>query len=223
MHKKRITTAPPLAIFDLDGTLLDGDSEIFWSEFLNQQGLVDNQFLQKMKNYYLEYEQGRLDIHAYQSHLLGPLVEQPPKLLYKLRNEYLRDILKAFRPAMIQQVKELRGKGFTLLLLTATNDFLAVPIARALNFHHLICTRIRMNGSQFTNLIDGIPAFREGKLQLMEKWLHQQKRTLQGSWGFSDSHNDLPILEKVDFPVVVNPDAKLRQAAVQHHWPIMMI
>jgi len=212
---------PALAIFDLDNTLLECDSEALWSQFLYEKGLVDDDFRTRMRAYSLDYEMGRLDIHAYQDHLLRPLTELPAELLYAMRDLYLKIILTKVRPEIIQQVLRFREYGYTTMLVTATNDFLAEPIARSLHFPLLISTRIKMDRNQFTTRLDGIPAYREGKVDLLEIWLNEKGRSLEGSWAFSDSYNDLPLLSRVDHPVAVYPDANLYKHARLHGWEIV--
>lgn len=212
-----------LALFDLDYTILDDDSESMWSRFLFEKNVVDNDFLIRITDYYRAYEHGWLDIHEYEAFLLRPLTQQPLTRLYRLRQEYLGQVRLAVREKMIRRVSRFRTLGFTLVLVTAANSFIAEPIARLLRFPHLICTRIKKSGGHFTTELDGIPAFREGKVQRLDQWLVRKGFTLKESWGYSDSHNDLPLLDRVQHPVAVMPDTILRAHAEQHGWKIIEV
>jgi HAD superfamily hydrolase (TIGR01490 family) len=213
----------PLAIFDLDYTLLDCDSEVLWSRFLYERGVVDDEFNRRIEAFYRDYQAGQVDFSASEAMLLRPLTEHNPEMLNQLRKEYLQRIQGMIRSKMVRQVKKFRTLGYTLLLVTATNNFLAEPIADMLAFPNLICTQIKMNGKAFTTELVGIPAFREGKVKRLNQWLEETGMTLEGSWAFSDSHNDLPILNRVDNPVAVSPDPDLRLYATSHGWEIMMV
>jgi HAD superfamily hydrolase (TIGR01490 family) len=212
-----------LAIFDLDKTLLNGDSEEQWCRFLYQRGVVNDQFIDSIQNFYYSYDRGTLDIFAYQAVLLRPLTEIPEETLIKLRNEFLLRVRRMVRISMMKRVNRFRTKGFTLLLITSCNSFLAEPIAQFLHFQNLICTRVRKTDGQMTNELDGTPAFREGKLTLLYDWLEHQNVNLQESWGYSDSHNDIPLLSVVQNPVVVTPDPTLWVYAVNHGWRILKL
>jgi HAD superfamily hydrolase (TIGR01490 family) len=130
-------------------------------------------------------------------------------------------VRQAVRPAIMRRVKRFRMLGFTLILVTASNSFIAEPIAKLLRFPHLICTQIRQKANQYTTEIEGTPAFREGKVRRLEQWLAEHAMTLEGSWGYSDSHNDLPLLTRVEHPVAVFPDPILRAYASEHGWKII--
>jgi len=210
-----------LALFDLDNTILDGDSEWKWSEFLLQQNIVGKDFFEQIKIYYRDYENNRLDFYAYEAFLLHPLTLYPHEKLLQLRARYLEHIQSLVRPALIGRIEWHRVQGYKLLLITATNQFLAEPIAELLNFSMLICTQIETQNGNFTGKLTGIPAFRDGKIKRLNQWLKENQETLAGSWGYSDSFNDLPLLDKVEHPVAVTPDPILRQHALYQGWEIM--
>ena len=210
-----------LVLFDLDYTLLDGDSESMWSSFLFEKKVVDKVFLSHITDYYQAYEQGQLDIYEYEAFLLGPLTKLPVERLHALRKEYMEHVRQVVRVKMMQEVNRFRKFGYMLLLITAANSFIAEPIAELLNFPHLICTEIKLNNGQYTTELDGIPAFREGKSQRLDQFLSREGITLNESWGYSDSHNDLSILNRVEHPVAVMPDSVLRTYANQHGWKII--
>jgi HAD superfamily hydrolase (TIGR01490 family) len=214
-------TLARLAVFDLDYTILDGDSEFIWCRFLFEKKVVDKGFLTRITDYYHAYDQGWLDIHEYEAFLLRPLTQLSLTQINHLRREYLKQVREVVRVKIMHKVNRFRTLGFTLLLITASNSFIAEPIAGMLHFPHLICTEIKKNGDLFTTELEGIPAFREGKVQRLEQWLIQQDITLKESWGYSDSHNDLPLLNRVENPVAVTPDSALRIHARQHGWKII--
>lgn len=205
-----------LAIFDLDFTLLEGDSEWLWSEFLLAQGLVGEDFTARIEQYYRDYESGNLDFDTYERFLLSPQTRISPQQFSDLRAAYLLEVIRPrLRRWMMERVDWHRTQGHTLLLVTASNASLAGPIARLLQFPHLICTQIE-NGHPV-----GTPAFRTGKVTLLQAWLKERGETLAGSWGYSDSHNDLPLLQQVSHPVAVCPDPVLRGHALQSGWQIL--
>ena len=214
-------TLTRLALFDLDYTILDGDSEAMWCRFLFEKNVVDKNFLMRITDYYHAYDQGWLDIHEYQAFLLKPMTQLPLARLYTLRKEYLRQVRSTVRVKMMRRVNRFRSQGFILLLITASNSFIAEPIAEYLGFPYLICTQIKKNDGHFTTELEGIPAFREGKVQRLDLWLIENGFTLQESWGYSDSYNDLPLLNRVENPVAVLPDSILRTHAKQHGWKIV--
>ncbi len=210
-----------VVVFDLDGTLLNGDSEMLWSHFLLERGVVDADYDRKITAFYRDYENGRLDFETYEEHLLHPLRVTAPEVILGERSQYLDRIRAALRPKMLERIEWHRGQRHRILLLTATNDFLAVPIAALLHIQDLICTRAETEGHSFTGKIAGVPAFREGKITHLKSWLAVNALALENSWAYSDSHNDLELLGSVDHPVAVTPDRKLRRHAREHRWEIM--
>ncbi len=210
-----------VALFDLDCTLLDGDCEYLWSDFLFKKNLVDARFVDGIARYYEDYEMGNLDIFEYEAFFLQPLKFFPIEKLLQLRNIYLASIPGLIRPALVARAEWHRAQNHELLLITASNSFLAEPIAKMLNFSNLICTQIEMIENEFTWNITGIPAFQDGKTQRLDHWLSQRGFSLKGSWGYSDSHNDLPLLQIVEHPVAVMPDSVLGRYARKSGWEII--
>jgi len=223
IHKKQAgqNNRRPLAIFDLDHTLINGDSEAMWSRFLFEKGVVDKDFLLRITSYYHAYESGHLDIYEYEAFLLQPLANYPLPQITEWRAEFLQQVQQAIRPELAEQVVNFRELEFILVLITASNSFIAEPIAKLLNFPNLICTQIKKENGRFTTQIDRIPAFQDGKVQRLKNWLSKHNLTLEGSWGYSDSHNDLPLLRLVKNPIAVFPDPILRAYANQHGWQII--
>lgn len=209
-----------LSLFDLDNTLLAGDSDYEWGRFLIQQGLVDETWYEAENNrFYEQYKQGTLDIYEFSAFSFQPLAERSMEELEQLHAEFMRQVI---QPIIGEQAQALvdkhKNQGDILMIITATNSFITRPIAQAFGIEHLLATEPRVVANRYTTEIDGIPCFHEGKVQRLEKWLRENKMSLQGSCFYSDSINDLPLLEKVDRPVVVSPDEKLATLARQRGW-----
>ncbi len=212
-----------LAIFDLDQTLIPGDSDYLWGVFLGEQGIVDaEEYERENERFYAEYRQGQLDIQAFLRFSFRVLKEHPMEDLLRWRAQFLREkiepILTESARALVEQH---RAQGHQLLIITATNAFITEPIAQSFGIDHLIATLPEMKEGRFTGEVAGIPAFREGKVQRLKAWLAETGTDLRGSYFYSDSHNDLPLLEQVDHPVAVNPDDRLRREAQLRGWPIL--
>ena len=217
------TISHGLAIFDLDFTLLEGDIEAMWAKFLFDQGLVGEDFLQRMRAYYVDYDQGHLDIYDYEAYLLRPLIKLSMSELQHLQGEFLKRVRMALRPKMLRQMDRHRAGGHTLLLITAANDFLADPVAELLGFDHRICTNIKRSAGQITTELEGIPSIGAGKAARLRQWLSETGHNLTESWGYGDSHNDIPLLSLLKHPVAVKPDPILEAHARQHGWKIITL
>ncbi len=214
-----------LAIFDLDNTLLAGDSDHLWGQFLVAQGLEDGtEFARTNDAFYRDYQEGNLDIDAFLRFSLRPLRDHPPELLESLRARFVRECI---APLMLPAARELvdrhRAAGDTLLIITASNTFITAPTAALFGVPHLIATDPEVHEGRFTGAVSGIPSFQAGKVARLEVWLAAQGESLAGSSFYSDSHNDLPLLERVDRPVAVDPDAVLREAALARGWDILSL
>jgi HAD superfamily hydrolase (TIGR01490 family) len=214
-----------LAIFDLDNTLLAGDSDYLWGQFLVAQGLVDGAlYAQENERFYRDYREGVLDIHAFLRFALRPLRDHPRALMEALRAEFLREsIVPIMLPAARALIETHRGEGDTLLIITATNAFVTAPIAAAFGVPHLIATEPEERDGVYTGEVAGVPAFREGKVERLDAWLAGRAEDLAGSSFYSDSHNDLPLLLRVDRPVAVDPDPQLRVEAQARGWSVMSL
>ncbi len=214
-----------LALFDLDNTLLGGDSDYLWGRFLVEQGIVDgDSYERENQRFYDQYKAGTLDIQAFLAFSLAPLAEHPPAQLYAWREQFLTRMID---PIVLPQAQALverhRAAGDTLLIITATNRFVTAPIAARFGIAHLIATEVEMDGERYTGRSTGIPCFKAGKVLRLQHWLTEQQANLQDSWFYSDSHNDLPLLEQVTHPVVVDPDDTLTQQARSRDWPIISL
>lgn len=214
-----------LAIFDLDNTLIAGDSDHLWGDFLVERGLVDvKKYKATNDRFYQDYKDGRLDIEAYLSFALRPLAEHALSNLLDWREEFLAEkIAPIMLPAAARLLQKHRDQGHTLMIITATNDFITGPIAEQLGVDHLIATQAKMENERYTGDIEGVPCYREGKVLRLHDWLRQTGESLADSWFYSDSHNDLPLLEQVTHPVAVDPDPVLAQHVREHGWSTMSL
>ena len=214
-----------LAIFDLDNTLLAGDSDYLWGRFLVEKGLVDGAYYEREnERFFQQYKAGQLDIHEFMRFSLTPLRKNTPQALNRLREEFLETrISPLITDSARQLVEKHRAAGDTLLIITATNAFVTRPIAHRFGIENLIATEPETLDGYFTGEVEGEPSFREGKVTRLLQWLEESGETLQGSWFYSDSHNDLPLLERVDNPVAVNPDETLAEVARSRQWPILQL
>ncbi len=213
----------PLAIFDLDNTLLAGDSDYLWGQFLIEQGLVDaTAYDQANRRFYADYEAGCLDIQAFLAFSLAPLAAHEPAALHRWRAQFMADkIYPIVLPKAQALLQRHRQAGDTLLIITATNRFVTEPIAQWLQVPHLLATEVEMQQGRYTGRSVGIPCYQQGKVTRLQQWLQQTEHTLVESWFYSDSHNDLPLLQQVTHPVAVDPDPTLHHHAKQHGWPII--
>jgi len=214
-----------LAIFDLDNTLLAGDSDHAWGEFLVEEGMVDAEdYKQANDRFYQEYLNGELDIFHYQRFILQPLSRHNMEELEAWREDFMR---KKVAPMMLDKAAKLlaehREQGHTLMIITATNRFITEPIAHKLGVEHLIATEPELVNGRFTGEVAGTPSFQEGKVERLNDWLAGNGESLAGAWFYSDSRNDVPLLEKVENPVAVDPDPTLEQIARERGWPVMSL
>jgi len=214
-----------LAIFDLDNTLLRGDSDYLWGMYLIDKCAVDQESHQREnERFYQEYINGQMDIMAFLRFQLAPLARIPLSELLKMREDYIENYIK---PIITQQALDLvdkhRRQGDVLLIITATNDFVTRPIADLFGIDELIATNAELINNQYTGAVSGTPSFQKGKISRLREWLNEKGYDLQGSWFYSDSHNDLPLLQEVDNPVAVNPDPKLAEYAQSAGWQVLTL
>ena len=215
-----------LALFDLDNTLLAGDSDFEWAQFLIEQGVLDREVYEaRNQEFYDQYKAGTLDIYQFLDFQLKPLSRHPREVLDEWHREFMqRRILPMVRDSARELVE--RHRGDLRAVITATNSFVTAPIAREFGIEHLIATEPEQRDGEFTGQVTDVPCFREGKVERLERWLESQGRTLesfQQSWFYSDSHNDLPLLARVTHPVAVDPDDTLRAHAQAHGWPVISL
>jgi len=214
-----------LALFDLDNTLLADDSDHLWGEFLVEQGLVDGEaYARENDRFYEDYRHGRLDIHAFLRFSLRPLAEHPLDRLLALRERFIEEKIRPVIPSASRRLLARHAEaGDTRVIITATNAFVTQPIAELLGVDDLIATEPEFVDGRYTGRCAGTPCFREGKVERLEAWLQTTGESLEGSWFYSDSHNDLPLLERVDRPVAVDPDDRLREVATARGWPVISL
>ena len=213
-----------LALFDLDNTLLAGDSDYNWSLFLIKQGLLDEKtHHERNEQFYLDYKNGNLDIYKFLAFQLKPLSEHSMADLNALHAKYMDTVI---RPMMTKKAQDLvnqhKAQGDLCLVITATNSFVTKPIAQAYGIAHLIGTDPEMVNGAYTGGVAGMPSFQEGKVTRLKQWLAERGQELadfEQSYFYSDSHNDLPLMKLVTHPVAVDADAKLTAYAQQHGWP----
>lgn len=214
-----------LAIFDLDHTLLAGDSDHAWGEFLIREGLVDGaSFRRENDRYYRQYQAGTLDIHAYLAFALQPLTRFTADELHALHRRFMQaDILPMITPKARALLADHRARGHRLVIITSTNRFVTAPIAAELGVTDLLATEPELRDDRYTGAVCGVPCFREGKVTRLKAWLAQTDASLADSWCYSDSHNDLPILELATHPVAVDPDPTLKRVAEARGWSIISL
>lgn len=215
--------AMPLALFDLDNTLLTGDSDCLWGQYLVRHRMVhDPRFEEKNLLFFKEYEAGTLNMEEYLTFQLGALAQHEKSRLDQMRLQFLDEVV---RPMIAKKTPSIlekhRRQGDMVVIITATNAFVTTPIAEALGVDHLIATEVEIVDGRYTGRPKGIPCFKEGKVIRLKQWLEEHQQSLSGSWFYSDSHNDLPLLQTVDHPVAVDPDKKLADYAKAHQWPIV--
>ena len=212
-----------LALFDLDHTLLNGDSDHGWGIFLGRLGVLDAQEQQEKQDYfYQQYLRGQLDMQAFLEFQLQPLAKFSKQQLHQWREQYTSEII---APMLAGGKPELllphRGAGAEIVIVTATSDFITRPIADLLGVEHLIATQVEIVDGNYTGRPTGIPSFREGKVERLKEWLATRPQSFDTSYFYSDSINDLPLLEFVDVPIAVTPDDALREHAKNSGWKII--
>ena len=215
-----------LALFDLDNTLLAGDSDFEWAQFLIEQGVLDREVYEARNHeFYEQYKQGTLNIHEFLDFQLKPLGRHPRRQLDEWHARYMQVKI---MPMMRETARALVAKHRDDLcaVVTATNSFVTAPIAREFGIPHLVATEPAHQGGEFTGGVEGLPCFREGKITRVEAWLASRGQRIDSfahSYFYSDSLNDLPLLARVTDPVAVDPDATLRAYAERHGWPVLSL
>ena len=213
-----------LALFDLDNTLLAGDSDYSWSLFLIEQGLLDaSSHRARNEQFYQDYKNGNLDIDKFLEFQLKPLSQHSVAFLDTLHLKFMQEVI---RPMMTTKAQDLVNKhqaaGDLCLIITATNSFVTKPIAEAYGIKHLIGTDPEMIDGRYTGGVSGVPSFQAGKVIRINQWLadrQQQLSDFETSYFYSDSHNDLPLMKLVTNPVAVDADETLTEYAKAQHWP----
>ncbi len=214
-----------LAIFDLDNTLLGDDSDYLWGQFLVQQGLVDGEFYtRENQRFYKDYQTGRLDILEFLAFSLKPLSEHSREKLDALHRQFMQEVIApVMLPAARLLLEKHRAQDDILLIITATNRFITGPIATALGVENLLATEPEIIDGRYTGQVSGTPCFQAGKVERLKTWLRDNQQNLANSWFYSDSHNDLPLLEQVTHPVAVEPHESLAHHATARGWPVISL
>jgi len=212
-----------LALFDLDNTLLNGDSDHSWGMYLADIGVVDADAQAERQDYfYQQYLNGTLDIYEFCEFQFQVLKNNSVEQLQQWRNDFLNDVVQPMinsgKPELVEQHREL---GHSLVIITATNDFITRPIADRLGVETLLATTAEFSNGRYTGKVAGTPCFQDGKVTRLREWLEENDQSLAGSFFYSDSINDLPLLEEVAKPVAVTPDDRLRAHANDLHWQII--
>ena len=214
-----------LAIFDLDETLISADSDQAWGEFTASRGLVDAAHHRRQsKAFYEDYKRGQLNVDAYFRFACTVLARHEMEALHALREAFFEE---SIRPLLLPKAQALiekhRQQGDCLIVVTATIHFITQPIVEHLGIEHLIAPMPEIRNGRYTGEITGTPSFREGKVIRLREWLAEHDQTLEGSYFYSDSRNDVPLLEVVDNPVAVDPDPVLADIARERAWPIISL
>ncbi len=212
-----------LAIFDLDNTLISGDSDFLWGEFIGEEGIVDASAYRKKNEYfYQEYDLGTLDIYAWLEFCLEPLTRYS---MTELQEFHHRFMIQKIEPILLDKaqncINQHKERGDTVLVMTASTSFVTAPIVKKYGINHLLATEPEIKEGRYTGGVSGIPCFQAGKIDKLMPWLQKNEETLTGSTFYSDSHNDLPLLELVDNPVAVNADKILTKIAEKKGWEIL--
>lgn len=210
-----------ITLFDLDNTLITGDSDHLWGEFLVKNKVVDPKwYKRKNDQFFTDYQSGNLDINQWLAFQVKPLTKTPSDELFDLREQFIETEIK---PRLLEkaQAEIKKHRNNILVIITATNDFLTRPIADLFEIDTLIATKFEFKNNQYTGKIIGTPTFQEGKVTRLNQWLQEQNLNLTDSYFYSDSHNDIPLLNIVDQPIAVDPDKKLSAHAKQAGWPIL--
>jgi HAD superfamily hydrolase (TIGR01490 family) len=219
-----------LAIFDLDNTLIGGDSDHGWGEFMVTEGLVDAEYYRRTNDqFYADYERGEMDLHAYLKFSLEPLTHYSMAELKRHHDKFMRTVIEPMRlPKAEALLQQHRDQGDYLLVITSTNGFITKPIAASLGVDHILATDAEIIDNRYTGNLQGTPCYQDGKITRLHNWLQESAQygfegDLKDCYFYSDSINDLPLLAEVDNPVAVDPDDALRQEAETRGWQIMSL
>jgi len=214
-----------LAIFDLDNTLIAGDSDCLWGEFLSEQGYVDSEAYQAgHEKFYQQYVDGVMDIHEFLEFQLEVLAKNDRQQLEKWRKNYIETKIKPIiLPKAIALIDDHRQQGHELLIITATNRFITEPIAIEFNIDNLIACEPELIDGQYTGKVSGTPSYAEGKVTRLNDWLKNREQTFEETWFYSDSHNDIPLLKEIDHAIAVDADDTLKTEAKKQNWPVISL
>lgn len=216
-----------LALFDLDHTLLPLDSDYHWADFLARTGRAGDPVIAQQRNQELmdRYDAGTLTAEDSYAFMIGLIANQPLETLLAWQQAYVDEvILPAMTPQAIALVKKHQEQGHLCALVTATNEFVTTPMAKLFGFEHLIATIPEMKDGLYTGRTEGVPSYQAGKITRVDQWLHElglKREQFERIWFYSDSSNDLPLMEVVSDPIATNPSPSLRQTALERGWKII--
>ncbi len=212
-----------LALFDLDNTLLNGDSDHAWGLFLAEIGVVDaKQQTAKQDYFFQQYLDGELDIYEFCEYQFTVLSQHPLDKLQKWRSDFLHEIIDPMiKDGKSELLEPHREVNDTIIIITATNDFVTAPIAERLAVPHLIATQAELINGRYTGKVKGTPCFQQGKVERLNEWIQEHGGSLDDSIFYSDSYNDLPLLQAASTAIAVTPDDKLRAHARAQGWDII--
>ena len=220
-------SAPGIALFDLDYTLLGGDATYEWIHFLVRRGAIDPSNIKLLDQYYEDYGKGTLDIVAFLHFDFGALTRHPRAKMEVWRDEYLRDIM---APLILPKARELiashEARSHVTAIVTAANSFLTGPISKMIGVGHLLASDPEVADGEYTGRIEGIPCFHEGKIAKLDAWLAARGESLadyRESYFYGDSQSDVPLMERVTHPVVVGTDETLGRIARERNWPVISL
>lgn len=214
-----------LALFDLDNTLLGGDSDHAWGQFIVTKGLVEEEsYAAENDRFYEDYLRGDLDSVAYQQFSMKPLADKALAMMAELHKEFFASCIESmWLPKAEALIEKHRKQGHRLVVITATNRFVVAPIVEKFGIADLICSEIEIVDDHYTgNLVDE-PCMGQGKVSKLNRWMASENENLDGAFFYSDSHNDLPLLSVTPNPVAVDPDENLRKIANRENWPIISL
>ncbi|MCL6270381.1 HAD-IB family hydrolase [Sansalvadorimonas sp. 2012CJ34-2] len=215
-----------VAIFDLDHTLIDTDSDHSWGEFLVAKGVVDAVAFKKANDYFYEqYKNSSLDIDEYLKFALRPLADNPPEKMHALREEFVKEIIRPLiKPNVAALLDKHRQAGDILMIISATNRFIVDPIAEEIGIPEVLAIEVEMEDGRYTGRHYDIPTYQAGKVTRFMRWMEQNPgHKLEECWFYSDSKNDLPLLKKVGKPVAVDADDILKTIAQENGWPVISL
>jgi len=217
-----------IALFDLDNTLLSGDSDYEWAQYLIERGVLErDEYEAKNDLFFRQYKAGRLDIHEFLDFQLAPLARYPRAKLNEWHGEFMQaKVRPMIRAKGLELVRRHLRDGHLCAIVTSTNAFITAPIAREFGVDHLLATGLEVRDGRFTGKPSGTICFRQGKVTRLAEWLGERGRTLasfRASWFYSDSQNDLPLLDRVTHPVAVDPDETLRSEALARGWQVISL
>jgi HAD superfamily hydrolase (TIGR01490 family) len=214
-----------LAIFDLDNTLLAGDSDHAWGEFLVERGLVDGAWYKAQNDrFYADYCRGELDIVAYSEFVFAVLAREEAATLAAWHRDFMQEkVGRMLLPKGRELLARHKEAGHRLVIITATNRFITAPIAAELGVGDLIATEPELRDGRYTGKVCGVPCYQHGKIERLQQWLAETGESLEEAWFYSDSRNDIPLLEFVTHPVAVDPDEALRAHAASRGWAVLSL